>query len=93
MYRIGFLKHKKLISALKHIISINSDFFLYKNTVRGFFFDIRGKVGVTGNAMSRHMYFYVGDFTRTSKKYKFDYQFDIVKTHTGSLGITMYLTY
>lgn len=93
MYRVGFLKHKKLISTFKQILSLNSDFFLKHNNVRGFFFDIRGKVGVTGNAMKRHLYFCVGDFSKTTKKYKFDYQFDIIKTHTGALGITMYLTY
>lgn len=93
MNRISFLNHKKFISSFKQIVINNSDFFIKKNNIRGFFFDIRGKVGVTGDAKKRHFSFYVGDFSKTSKKYKFDYQFDIVRTYTGALGITMYLSY
>lgn len=93
MYRISFLNHKKFISSFKFLLLKHSKFFIKDNAVNGFFFDIRGKVGVTGNAKKRHISFYVGDFSKTFKKCKFDYQFDIVKTHTGSLGITMYLSY
>jgi hypothetical protein len=93
MNRISFLNHKKFISAFKQIICNNSDFFVKNNNVGGFFFDIRGKVGVTGDAKKRHFSFYVGDFSKTTKKYKFDYQFDVVRTYTGALGITMYLSY
>jgi len=93
MNRISFLNHKKFISSFKQIVLNNSDFFIKNNNIRGFYFDIRGKVGVTGDAKKRHFSFYVGDFSKTSKKYKFDYQFDIVRTYTGALGITMYLSY
>ena len=93
MDRISFLNHKKFISSFKQIIINNSDFFIKNNNIGGFFFDIRGKVGVTGDSKKRHFSFYVGDFSKTSKKYKFDYQFDVVRTYTGALGITMYLSY
>ena len=93
MNRISFLNHKKFLSSFKQILSNNSDFFIKNNNIRGFFFDIRGKVGVTGDSKKRHFSFYVGDFSKTTKKYKFDYQFDVVRTHTGALGITMYLSY
>ena len=93
MNRISFLNHKKFLSSFKQIIYNNSDFFIKNNNIRGFFFDIRGKVGVTGDSKKRHFSFYVGDFSKTTKKYKFDYQFDIVRTYTGALGITMYLSY
>ena len=72
MNRISFLNHKKFISSFKQIIINNSDFFIKNNNIRGFFFDIRGKVGVTGDSKKRHFSFYVGDFSKTSKKYKFD---------------------
>lgn len=93
MYRVTFFKQKKFISTFKRMIIKNTDFFLGQNKIKGFFFDIRGKVGVTGNQMSRHFFFYAGKFSKNNKKLKFDYQFNIVKTHTGSFGITMYLTY
>lgn len=93
MYRIDFKNHKKFLSCFKFIITNYYSFFLGSNNVGGFFFDIRGKVGVTGDAKKRHFSFYSGNFSKTTKKNKFDYQFDIVKTNTGALGITMYLSY
>lgn len=93
MHRISFLSHKKFISAFKQIITTNSNFFIKNNNIRGFFFDIRGKVGVTGDSKKRHVSFYVGDFSKTTKKFKFDYQFDVSRTYTGALGVTMYLCY
>jgi hypothetical protein len=35
--------------------------------VKGFFFDIRGKVGVSGNAKKRHHSFSLGKITTTSQ--------------------------
>lgn len=93
MYRISFKSHKKFISAFKQILVKNFEFFSKNTNVSGFFFDIRGKVGVTGNAKTRNFFFHAGNFSKTTKKNKFDYQFDIVKTPTGAFGITMYLSY
>ncbi len=93
MYRIDFKNHKKFLSSFKFVILNYYSFFLGQNNIGGFYFDIRGKVGVTGDAKKRHFSFYSGNFSKTSKKNKFDYQFDIVKTNTGALGITMYLSY
>lgn len=93
MYRIDFLNQRKLISALKQIIRRNFVFFLQNNNIIGFFFNVRGKIGVTGNAMSRNIFFCYGDFSKTTKKHKSDYQYEIVKTNTGALGVTMYMTF
>jgi hypothetical protein len=42
-------------------------FIFYYLKIRGFFFDIRGKVGVSGNAKKRHHAFSIGKITTTSQ--------------------------
>lgn len=51
------------------IIRKNSVLFKLNN-VKGFSFDIRGKVGVTGNAKKRHIFFSVGKTSTTTQKLK-----------------------
>lgn len=93
MERIPFKRHKKLLSVFKFIIVNYSDVLLFNNNVKGYFFDIRGKVGVSGNAKKRHFSFYSGKYSKTTKNSKFDYQHNIVKTFTGALGVTMVMYY
>jgi hypothetical protein len=93
MGRIPFKLHKKLLSIFRFIITrYGSELFYYSN-VKGFFFDIRGKVGVSGNAKKRHFSFYSGKYSKTTKNSKFDYQHDIIRTFTGALGVTFVLYY
>jgi hypothetical protein len=89
MERIQFRNHKKFLTVFKFILTTYSEFFIYSNGVGGFFFDIRGKVGVAGNAKKRHFSFNEGKFSKTTKLSKFDYQQQIVRTFTGALGVTM----
>jgi len=93
MYRIDFDKHKLFILYFKKILKNNFNFFFKKNSIKGFFFYIRVKISVTGNARKKKISFNVGNFSKTNKNLKFDYQFDFVATDTGSLGMTMYLCY
>ena len=64
------------------------DFFILGNGVRGFFLDVRGKVGVTGDAKKRNFYLNFGKRSKTTKNSKYDYQNGVVRTETGQLGIT-----
>jgi len=89
MERIQFRSHKKFISTFKFILMNYQDLFVYSNSVKGFFFDVRGKVGVAGNAKKRHFSFNVGKFSKTTKSSKIEYQQQIVRTFTGALGVTM----
>ncbi len=93
MNRIPFKQHKKLLSVFKFIITKYFSVFSNTGDVRGFFFDIRGKVGVSGNAKKRHFSFYNGMYSKTTKNSRFDYQHDIIRTSTGALGVTMILYY
>jgi hypothetical protein len=62
-------------------------------SIKGFFFDIRGKVGVTGNSKKRHFFFRIGKTNISKRVFKIDHQQRVVRTATGSLGITMILSY
>jgi hypothetical protein len=89
MERVIYINHKKFLNFFKYLIVNFSNFFLEKNHVKGFFFDIRGKVGVSGNAKKRHFSFSDGKFSKTTKFSKFDYAYNIVRTFTGALGVTI----
>jgi hypothetical protein len=93
MERIQFSKHKKFLSVFKHIVSKFPKFLMKRNKVKGFFLDVRGKVGVTGDSKKRNFFVSVGKRSKTTKNSKYDYQQGIVRTDTGALGITMIMYY
>ncbi len=93
MERIQFEKHRKFLSVFKHIVSKFPKALMKKNKVKGFFLDVRGKVGVTGDAKKRNFFVSVGKRSKTTKNSKYDYQQGIVRTETGALGITMIMYY
>jgi len=64
-----FKKHKKILSILFDILRKNKSILKYAE-IRGFFFDIRGKVGVSGNAKKRHLSFSLENITNTSQNVK-----------------------
>ena len=93
MERIQFEKHKKFLNILRFVLLRYSVLIMEDNGVKGFFIDIRGKVGVTGDSKKRNFYVSVGKHSKTTKNSKFDYQSGIVRTETGALGITMIMYY
>ncbi len=93
MERIQFEKHRKFLSVFKHIVSKFPKSLMKRNKVKGFFLDVRGKVGVTGDAKKRNFFVSVGKRSKTTKNSKYDYQQGIVRTETGALGITMVMYY
>jgi len=64
-----FKKHRKILSILFNVIKQNKIFFSNLG-VKGFSFDIRGKVGVSGNAKKRHIFFSFGKISNTSQNIK-----------------------
>ena len=61
--------------------------------IKGFFFDIRGKVGVTGNSKKRHTFIKIGKLSKSTKKIKIDFNQNLVRTPSGVLGLTYILSY
>jgi hypothetical protein len=90
--RAHFKKHKKILSIIFDTFKKNEQV-LYQTKSRGFFFDIRGKVGVSGNAKKRHLMFSIGKITTTSQNFRSHWQQINVWTPTGQMGITCYIMY
>lgn len=87
-----FKKHKKILSILFDILRKNRALFTL-TPVKGFSFDIRGKVGVSGNAKKRHVFFSYGKISTTSQNLKSVFQQIEVWTPTGQMGITCYMVF
>jgi len=94
MNKIEIKKHKKFISFLRKFVRHNTKRgYLDKLGCLGFFFDIRGKVGVTGSKKKRHYMIRYGAYSATSKSLRWSLEKGIVWTNTGSLGTTLIITY
>lgn len=65
--RIHFKKHKKILSLFFDLIK-KSELLFTLTPVKGFVFDIRGKVGVSGNAKKRHIFFSKGKTSTTTQQ-------------------------
>lgn len=88
MEKIYLKNHKKFLNLLKLIFTRYYNFFFLNSGVSGVFFDIRGKLGVTGNAKKRHMKINVGTYSSTKKKTKISFSQSVIRTSTGVLGVT-----
>jgi hypothetical protein len=61
--------------------------------IRGFYYTLKGKVGVTSNAKKKNVKFKIGSANKSKKSQKMDFQQGVVKSLSGSVGISMILTY
>ena len=86
--KINLKNHKKFLNLLKLVLTRYYNFFFLNSNVLGIFFDIRGKLGVTGNAKKRHMKITTGAYSSTKKKTKISHSQSIIRTSTGVLGVT-----
>ncbi|HRP26166.1 hypothetical protein [Thauera sp.] len=85
--------HKKLIACMKLILENNSIFFRTTLGVNGFFFKIKGKISVTGNAKKRSSVIRFGNVSLSSKYLKLEYEEGEINTRVGILGYKMFLCY
>ena len=88
MEKINLKNHKKFLNLLKLVLTRYYNFFFLNSDVLGIFFDIRGKLGVTGNAKKRHMKISTGTYSSTKKKNKISFGQSIIRTSTGVMGVT-----
>lgn len=92
--KIDIRKHKKALAFLKKLFkSLNRTKRLYKLGCKGFMFDIRGKVGVSGSKKKRHVSILYGERSASSKDLRWSYKKDLVYTKTGVLGVTIVIYY
>ncbi len=91
--KINLKKHKTFLKCFKKISLnvLNSSANFLK--VKGFFFDIRGKVGVSGNAKKRHLSIKYKRYSFTTVSLRADQTKFLIRTNTGVLGATLVITY
>jgi hypothetical protein len=84
---------KNFLSLFK--VLITDVFETYRSVfgIKGFYFIIKGKVGVTSNAKKKRILFRIGPLNKSSKNQKIDFQQGVVKASSGSSGLLMILTY
>ena len=83
--------HKKVFLGLKKLIK---DFFkpLFNFLgVLGILFNVKGKIGVSGNAKKRRYYFYFGKHSLTKKTVRVDLKYLPIWTFTGTLGFSFFI--
>ena len=93
MENLNFKNHKKFLSFFNNFIKKYSLVFIDVLKIKGFFFDIRGKVGVTGNSKKRHFFFKIGSLNKSSKNIRIDYNQNLVRTYSGVMGLIYILSY
>lgn len=93
METLSFKNHKKFVMFLHNFMIKNYDIFYDILKVKGFLFDIRGKVGVTGSSKKRHLCFKFGSLKKSSKKTKIDFNQNLVRTYSGVMGLTYIISY
>lgn len=79
--------HKKFLRVLSLVLLRYYNFFFKRTGVLGFFFDVRGKLGVSGNAKKRHLSIASGLYSSSNKSLKINFSQSGVKTSTGFLGV------
>lgn len=93
MERIRWKKQKSFLLSLRLIFKTYiSPYFAYLKCY-GYKCIVWGKIGVSGNAKTRNFVFKNKQYSLTTKMYRLDYDFNIINTHTGVLGISFYLLF
>lgn len=89
--KLSIKLHKKVLLGLKKLIKyIFVPLFKYLGLL-GIFLNIRGKLGVSGNAKKRRYFFYFGKHSLTKRTLKFNSSFVYIWTFTGVLGLNFLL--
>ena len=89
----SFKNHKKFLMFFQNFVKRYANVFIDVLKIKGFFFDIRGKVGVTGSSKKRHISFKIGNLGKSNKNSKIEFNQNLVRTYSGVLGVTYVLSY
>ncbi len=91
--KLSVKTHKKVFLGLKKLLKdLFKPIFNFLG-VYGLFFNVKGKIGVGGNAKKRRYFFYYGVHSITNRNVKVDIKYTSVWTITGSLGFTFLIFY
>ena len=90
---INIKNHKKFFVILNDFVSDNFNFLSVLFQIKGFYFCVKGKIGLSGNAKKKKFFFKKGLLKISSKSLKIDSQRFNIKTSCGSLGLNVILSY
>ena len=91
--RLHYKNQKKFLSFFKILITDVFETYKYSFGIKGFYFIVKGKIGVTSNAKKKTVFFRIGPLNKSSKNQKIDFQQGVVKASSGSSGLLMIITY
>ena len=91
MENLPLKTHRKFLNLVKVSVLKYFKFLMYKLKIFGFFFDVRGKIGVTGDAKKRTYNITSGRWGYNDRSLKLNLRKNIVRTETGVLGVTFCL--
>lgn len=93
---LGFINlknHKKFLTLLQSLVLDYSTIYTDFLKIKGFFFKIKGKIGLSGNAKKKQIKFRTGKIYLSDKSTKIICEKNVSKTDYGVLGFTMILSY
>lgn len=89
MSRMSLFKHRRFLKRVFFILRV----LFYEigpiYHVEGIKIKLIGKISVTGNARTRTMHFKEGLVSNSNMKIRADYNYNIIKTNTGCLGLSI----
>jgi hypothetical protein len=59
----------------------------------GFFFKVKGKIGLGGNSKKKRNIVKFGKYSLTQKSLKISYNQGVIRTYSGTLGFEIILAY
>ena len=93
MMRFPIHLQRKYMQFLRVFFWNNIKLLLNYYNCEGFYLDVRGKLGVKGNAKRRHMCLSFGKSSVSKKTLKLLYKHNLIYTKTGVLGVTFMLSF
>lgn len=90
---IFYRKHKKLLYLIKLFFTNYISLYLPFFKCLGFYFKIRGKIGVGGNSKKKRYLLRIGKNSLTTKQLKFNSHRGNIRTLVGILGFNLMLFY
>jgi len=91
--RIEFNKHRRFFKFIIYMFRCYYSLIYGLYKLQGFQFEFRGKISVDGNARTRKMYAKILRPSPSNYSYSTKYVYKTVKTHTGILGIKVWIYY
>lgn len=91
MENLPLKMHRKFLNLIKMAVTKYFKFLIFKLKIFGLFLNVRGKIGVTGDAKKRTYNISYGKWGYNNKFLKLNLRKSLVFTETGVLGITFCL--